>query len=316
MLSIPSWQDAAVFVPFRAFVAEIDGIARSVDAASFVADSTAWVPGSDMYGPPAPRAEDGPTAPPTRAVEAAREVSDRLVQRLQLQGVQWQMSAYAEIGEAAHELQYMFAALADDLLLNTAWPGQAAWIGCLIEARLFNSHVAGDAVFARIERLVKTQRPSTPMLARLYLSMLALGYRGRYHGHLASLGQFAPLGEASVGASAAEQLARYRRALYEALMQRPLSDDARRPRRVDARPYAHTLDTVMPMRFRRPARWAIVVLIGIGVMLVLSELAWLASSWPVRETLRQTMLPSTQVLTKPPRVVRIASHAAHRDASA
>jgi len=385
MMSIPHWQESAVFAPFRAFVAEIDAALRSMappsqsPLSSFGSNGWAMQP-SDHVGAADPRttgeafvvptlpdqaptvasawrqfsdaavdlgapledrravSDSGAAAGPwlqgplasagnepstvatraehlARAEDAAREVSDRLLRQLRVYGARWQMSAYAEIGEARQELLYLFAALADDLLLNTEWLGKSAWIGYLLEARQFGSHVAGDAVFESIERLVCSQRRAKPMLARVYLLMLGVGYSGRYHGQplqrdavdayrqterepepsetSASAQRLTPN-----GLSGQEQLTRYRRQLYEAVMQQPLPEGSAAPSVVDPHAYAHTLNAIRPTSFRRPARWAVIALLCAGALLVLSQFAWFASSWPVRKALRETMQPSAQTFER------------------
>ena len=89
-------------------------------------------------------------------------------------------------GDLALELykraQYAMAALADEVFLHLDWHGREAWRQNLIEAKLFGSHRAGEELFERIEDLLRDRDAGQAELARVYLSVLALGFQGKYRG--------------------------------------------------------------------------------------------------------------------------------------
>ncbi|MEO8381188.1 MAG: DotU family type IV/VI secretion system protein [Acidobacteriota bacterium] len=89
-------------------------------------------------------------------------------------------------GDLALELykraQYAMAALADEVFLHLDWHGREAWRQNLIEAKLFDSHRAGEELFERIDDLLRERDAGLTELARVYLSVLALGFQGKYRG--------------------------------------------------------------------------------------------------------------------------------------
>ncbi len=80
------------------------------------------------------------------------------------------------------EAQYVMAAFADDVFIHLDWEGKRAWTSNLIETALFQSHVAGELFFEKLDRLLRERDPATKSLAAVYLSALSLGFRGKYHG--------------------------------------------------------------------------------------------------------------------------------------
>lgn len=80
------------------------------------------------------------------------------------------------------EAQYVMAAFADDVFIHLNWEGKRAWTSNLLESALFQSHVAGEMFFDKLDRLLRDRDPADKSLAAVYLSALSLGFRGKYHG--------------------------------------------------------------------------------------------------------------------------------------
>ena len=80
------------------------------------------------------------------------------------------------------EGQYVMAAFADDIFIHLDWEGKRAWTSNLIESTLFQSHVAGELFFDKLDRLLRDRDPADRSLAAIYLSAISLGFRGKYHG--------------------------------------------------------------------------------------------------------------------------------------
>lgn len=80
------------------------------------------------------------------------------------------------------EAQYVMAAFADDVFIHLDWEGKRAWTSNLLEAALFQSHIAGEVFFDKLDRLLVDRDPADKSLAAVYLSALSLGFRGKYHG--------------------------------------------------------------------------------------------------------------------------------------
>jgi len=112
-------------------------------------------------------------------VDTVVELSGRISQRL------WR-TAFAKVGDAAPEqvkaLVYAFAALVDETLLFTPWPGQAAWQEKPLESRMYASRQAGERIPLAIHKLLSEKVPGTRDLANVYLLCLVLGFQGRLRG--------------------------------------------------------------------------------------------------------------------------------------
>jgi len=103
------------------------------------------------------------------------------------------------------EAQYVMAAFADDIFIHLEWEGRQAWMSNLMEATLFQSHIAGEKFFQRLDRLLRDHDPAKKGLAAVYLSALSLGFRGKYYG-LNDHGK----------------LRRYRRELFDFIFRQPV----------------------------------------------------------------------------------------------
>jgi len=80
------------------------------------------------------------------------------------------------------EAQYVMAAFADEIFIHLDWEGRRAWTSNLLETALFQSHVAGEMFFDKLDQLLRERDPAQKSLAGVYFAALALGFRGKYHG--------------------------------------------------------------------------------------------------------------------------------------
>jgi type VI secretion system protein ImpK len=199
---------------------------------------------------------------------AAAEMNRHLLNLIEIQTLQSRRDSTRYETESLMDARYLKAVLADEILLNTPWPGREAWTGFLLESTLFRTNIAGDQVFRRIEQVLTDREPSRRVIARLYLFALAMGFQGRFR-----------------GADAAAQLRSYRDELYEFVYQRR-ADLTSRDRTVAPAAYANTLSHIAPRKLPTLSRWSVVVLLAFVSLLAVSELLWLWQSWPVREALR------------------------------
>lgn len=88
---------------------------------------------------------------------------------------------YAEHEIAAfEEVQYIMAAMADEVFLRLDWSDRAAWANRPLESELFHSHNSGERFFRRLDDLLAGRVAGSSELLTVYLTALALGFRGRY----------------------------------------------------------------------------------------------------------------------------------------
>jgi type VI secretion system protein ImpK len=110
----------------------------------------------------------------------ARDARETLERHLQRQ----QVAAEREAGQYGVEMfvraKYAMAALADEHLLRVDSPAKDTWIGELLESAVFKSQRAGEKVFREIDDLQADRRVGTEDLARVYLTILGLGFQGKY----------------------------------------------------------------------------------------------------------------------------------------
>ena len=78
------------------------------------------------------------------------------------------------------EIRYLKAAVADELLLTSNWPGRDYFKHYLIELKLFGTCVAGEKIFSIIEKILESPPGREPDIEQIYLFALAVGFEGKY----------------------------------------------------------------------------------------------------------------------------------------
>jgi len=196
------------------------------------------------------------------AQAGAAALSAQLCQLIELQSLEAGRLAGKANVDLELRARFLKAALADEMMLRSDWPGRAHWRHVLVEATLFRSAHAGQQVFADIDQLLTERDPARRPLARLYLYLLALGFQGRYRGS----GQL-------------DALAGYRRALFQFAWQRApgMGADAV----LSEQPYASTLRFDGSKRLARSRRGVLTWLALMLAVLLLSQALWLWLSAPV-----------------------------------
>lgn len=118
-----------------------------------------------------------------------KTVSDKLMLVLDRQAALVAGSRDAVEPRLFEEARYVMVAVADEMFLDLNWADREAWGDHLLEEQLVGSQAAGDLLFVRLEQLLALNGPVYEDLAKVYLTALALGFRGRYragdpHGEL------------------------------------------------------------------------------------------------------------------------------------
>jgi type VI secretion system protein ImpK len=109
--------------------------------------------------------------------------ADVILQRLQAV-LERQAMAVGRMGVDSEIVQqrdarYAMAALADDIFLQDIhWAGREVWRNNLLEYRLFRTHIAGERIFEMIDHLLAGRNFRDSDLARIYLLILAMGFKG------------------------------------------------------------------------------------------------------------------------------------------
>jgi len=112
------------------------------------------------------------------SVDKTEEVWQQLLALLERQALLASQAGGAFGYEIYREAQYVMAALADEIFLHISWQGKESWV--LLESRLFQTHVAGEVIFQRIDRILKQRDPFYVDLAAVYFMAIGLGFQGKY----------------------------------------------------------------------------------------------------------------------------------------
>jgi type IV/VI secretion system ImpK/VasF family protein len=189
---------------------------------------------------------------------AAQLLSKRLSEMLELQAAESNWTG----GDAAKyypEAQYAMVALADETFATTDWTGRASWHKYMLEPRMYGTRGAELEFFKRIDKLLKEapQDKGARDLARLYLLVIASGFRGKFR---------VP--------NVRRPLAEYRRRLYEYSHQADPLALYERDRRIVPEAAEHTLASRAVGRFTSAQKWIAAVLVLMVLYVGFSHYAW------------------------------------------
>lgn len=153
---------------------------------------------------------------------------------------------------------YAMVAFSDETFLNIPWSGKKRWENNLLESRFFQTQIAGESLFQKIEDLVSANDPMRADLAIVYLLILGLGFKGKFRGEDAN----------------PEQLGLYRQQLYMMVNRRPptLYD----PGREHLIPgcYEHVLDSTVSRGLPEIRLWLYTFAGILGIYLFASTVLW------------------------------------------
>jgi type VI secretion system protein ImpK len=180
------------------------------------------------------------------------------------------------------EAQYVMAAFADDVFIHLNWEGKRAWTSNLLETALFQSHVAGEVFYDKLDRLLIDRDPADKSLAAVYLSALSLGFRGKYHG-LNDHGK----------------LRRYRQELFAFVFRQP--QDLKGESKI-AFPdtYVQNLRLEKRRKLTNPRVWLMVLGFVFVTYLALSHGIWLTLTSRIEHTNQQIVDVQTRLDALPP----------------
>jgi type VI secretion system protein ImpK len=120
-----------------------------------------------------------PASSPAAADDAAQAMSDKL--RDIAVELERDANLYLTAAEPsqARAVRYAFAAVVDEVLLNSDWPGAAAWSNHLLETMSFPTQLAGARLPLLSAAVTREPRSRYSVeLAGLYLDCFNLGFEG------------------------------------------------------------------------------------------------------------------------------------------
>jgi type VI secretion system protein ImpK len=167
------------------------------------------------------------------------------------------------------EAQYAMAAIADEVLLHLVdWEGRHRWRDHLLESALYQSQIAGERIFDRIDQMLWAGLNADADLAAVYLVVLSLGFRGKYRG---------------MDDQGALQV--YRQRLRALIRRGEVPNDPDQPLFAEA--YAFTVRHGTPVRLPYTRPWLVTIAAAFVTYLLVQQLLWHYVSAPVAEVVRQ-----------------------------
>ncbi len=163
-----------------------------------------------------------------------------------------------EVAGAAlsRDVQFVMAVVADEVFLRLRWSGKERWNAQRLEQRLFGTASGGTLFFDKLDHLLQVRDPVYTDVASIYLTALALGYRGKFW-------------ESDEGG----QIDLYRRQLFQLIYHRkPDLLDA--SQRLFPKAYDYTVTAGQMVLLPQARQWVAALVVAGGIWLGVSYGAW------------------------------------------
>jgi type VI secretion system protein ImpK len=197
-------------------------------------------------------AEEGKMMPLVNTIQR------RLSLLLEEQAVQSTVQAGEFAISSYQDALYAMVAFADEVFLNIPWSGQRKWENNLLESRFFQTQIAGELIFDKIENLISINDPMRADLAVVYLLILGLGFKGKFRAE----------------GSNPEKLNLYRQQLYTMIHRHPSTlYDPGRDHLIEEC-YDHVLDSTISVGLPEIRMWLYTFFGVLGVYLFASTVLW------------------------------------------
>jgi type VI secretion system protein ImpK len=224
-----------------------------------------WIARSPEPAPPTLEANPAqPGAPPVPSSIAV--IWGRALGLLESQAAEATRAAGPLGLELHREALYVMAALADEIFVHLDWDGRQYWLANLLEARLFNSHAAGELFFSRLETLLAREDPAATETAAVYLMALGLGFRGRYW-----------------GVDDGGALDSYRSRLFF-LIGREKPELAAAATRLFPEAYRNTIQAGAARKLSNPRPWILILAGTVALWLLTAQFLWWNLSGPLNDS--------------------------------
>ena len=185
-------------------------------------------------------------------------IQRRLSILLEEQAIESTLQAGEFASSSYQDALYAMVAFADEVFLNIAWVGQKQWEDNLLESRFFQTQIAGELLFQKIENLISTNDPMRADLAIIYLLILGLGFKGKFRDEDEN----------------PEKLSLYRHQLYTMINRHPSTlYNPGRPHLIQDC-YEHVLDSTLSKGLPEIRMWFLTFMGILGVYLFASTVLW------------------------------------------
>lgn len=164
------------------------------------------------------------------------------------------------------EIQYVMAAMADEVMLNLEWGGKDYWSTHLLEERQFGTHDAGARFFDNLDALLQHRDATRADVLATYMMAVSLGFRGKHRGMTGD-----------------GPIAHYRTQAYVTLFQRNPALPENAPLFPQA--YAHTRDGQQASWLPQLRPWLLSLVAIAAGYLLLSHVVWESRASVVLERL-------------------------------
>ena len=203
----------------------------------------------------------------------ALQVRDRVCRILELKQIEFLKIANPSEKERYEEVQYIYAALADEIFLSEPWSGQKEFINYLIEEKVFLTSEAGEKIFDRIDEVLRSKHEQMIELAELYLQILIIGFEGQYRGR-----------------DLENKIEKYVRSLYVYINRKEpglgnKKSEVNGEQKIDSVHYERILSNFKPVKFFRINKPVIISLVVTALLLIISQITYMVMTKPLRDIL-------------------------------
>ena len=202
------------------------------------------------------------------------------------------------------EAKYALIAWVDEIFINSKWLGQDIWKAQPLESKLFFSYSAGETIFKKIDQIVEKHDSSRSDLLYIYLTILGLGFEGKFRTSYISKGQ-------KTQNTPIPDNAKQKKLANKSLQKKPLNDQLlfytniiyrsiyghdnrieQQNTNIFEQPYNYTLGNheIQKLILHKP--WYILIASIFGLLLLFSQTLWFLKTHEIEAIAKQIFLES------------------------
>ncbi len=112
--------------------------------------------------------------------EKVRNLKNELLNYFKLNHKDLKQNRRSSDIKVVDEILFALICFFDEIFISLNWNGRQYWRLDSMEKALYTSQAGGDIIFNAIEKIITEKNPKDAELAKIYYTLLKLGFKGRY----------------------------------------------------------------------------------------------------------------------------------------
>lgn len=112
--------------------------------------------------------------------DKVRNLKNELINYFKINHKELKQNRRSTDTKTVDEIIFALICFFDEIFITLNWNGRQYWRLDSMEKALYTSQAGGDIIFNSIEKIIDEKNPKDAELAKIYYTLLKLGFKGRY----------------------------------------------------------------------------------------------------------------------------------------